>query len=335
MAALNASHPGLHDVVTRMNSDGTIDTNIVELLEKQSPMIRDAFWMESSEMTGHRSHVRTSKPTPSWRKLNQVSSFDKSTTRPITDTVGILEKWFQMDAKAVKMQANPEAFLKSEHDAFVAAFADELESTAWLGNEITEPEAFTGIFPRYNSAIPTTDVNAENIFVESSSDTDATSIMLVDWGPQTVCMIYPRGSGGGIEIDDDGLVTAENHAGQTGPLKVFRKKFCWTAGLHVKDWRKISRFQFDPDDVTASGSSGPVLADTMRKMVRRVKPSPRARWYMNRDALDCFDLQGNNKGTLQLGSVTSAQGELVETFLGIPIRQCDAITTAETSIAVA
>lgn len=335
MAALNSAHPGLHNVVTRTNPDGSIDTDIVELLEKQSPMIRDAYWMEGNEMSGHRSHVRINKPTPSWRKINQVSSFDRSTTAPITDTTGILEKWFQMDAALVRMQSNPEAFLKTENDAFVAAFADEMEETAWLGNETTEPEAFTGIFPRYNSAIPATDVNAENIFVESASDTDATSILLIDWGPQSVCMLFPRGGGGGLEIVDDGLVTAENHAGQVGPIKVFRKKYCWTAGLHVKDWRKVSRFQFDPDDVVASGSSGPVLADTMRKMIRRVKPSPRARWYMNRDALDCFDLQGNNKGTLQLSSVTGAQGELVETFLGIPIRQCDAITTGETSIAVA
>lgn len=335
MAALNSAHPGIHHVITRTNPDGSIDTNTVELLEKQSPMIRDGYWMEGNEMSGQRSHVRISKPTPSWRKLNQVSSFDKSTTAPITDSIGILEKWWQADARMIKMQVNPEAFIKSESDAFTAAFADELEETALLGNELTAPEEFTGLSPRYNSAIPATDINAENIFVESASDTDATSIWLVDWGPQSVCFIYPRGSGGGLELMDDGLVTAENHAGQTGPLKVFRKGWCWTAGLHVKDWRKVSRFQFDPDDVVASGSSGPVLADTMRKMIRRVKPSPRARWYMNRDALDCFDLQGNNKGTLQLTSVTAAQGELVETFLGIPIRQCDAITTGETSIAVA
>lgn len=330
MAALNSAHPSLLNLTQRTLPNGSIDPDIVELLTKANPMIRDASWMEANEMFGHRSHVRTSKPAPGWRKLNEVSAFDKSTTAPITDTIGILEKWLQVEERIVRANGNSMAFLQSEEDAFVEAMADEMEDTIVSGNENTEPEAFTGIAPRFNTI--TSVENAENIFAESSGDSDATSIYLIDWNPKRVCMIYPKGATPVLETMDEGLVTAETHAGQTGPISVYRKKYVWVAGLHVKDWRGIARFQFDPDDVVASGSSGPVLADTMRKMVRRVKPGPNARWYMNRDALDMFDLQGNNKGTLALPTITSAQGELVETFLGIPLRQCDAITTAETSI---
>ncbi len=331
MAALNAVHPSLLNVVTRMLPDGSVDTNIVELLAKKSPLIRDALWVEGNEMSGHRSHVRTSLPTPAWRKLNQVSSFDKSTTAPITDTIGICEKWFQIDAKMVKMQANPMAFLKTEHDAFVEAFAQEIEDTAFNGNENTAPEEFTGILPRFNT-ISGSPENLENIFAESTSDSDACSIILVDWGQKRAHMLYPRGSGGGLEVYDEGLVTSENHAGQTGPLQVFRKKFSWDCGFHLPDWRSISRFQFDPDDIVASGSSGPVIRDTMRKMISRVEPGPGARFYMGRTAKEMFDLQGNHADTLALTSVTAAQGEIVEHFQMIPIRRTDALPDTEASL---
>jgi hypothetical protein len=334
MAALNNAHLSLLNVVTRMLPDGSVDEDIVELLMKYSPTIRDAVWVEGNEMSGHRSHVRTSLPTPSWRKLNQVSSFDKSTTAPITDSIGICEKWFQIDAKMVRMQANPAGFLKSEHDAFVEAFAQEIEDTVYNGNESTAPEEFTGILPRYNVlATSSTDQQAEQMFTEAGAgDTDAASIVLVDWSPKRVHMLYPRGSGGGLEVYDEGLVTSENHAGQVGPLQVFRKKFCWDAGLHVKDWRGISRFQFDPDDVVASGATGPVISDFMGKMISRVQPGPNARFYMGRTARECFDLQANNKGVLAVTSVTTALGEVVEAFRGIPIRRTDALPDTETAI---
>lgn len=330
MAALNNAHPSILNVVTRMLPDGSVDTNIVELLAKKSPAIRDAVWVEANEMSGHRSHVRTSLPTPAWRKLNQVSSFDKSTTAPITDSIGICEKWFQMDAKMVRMQANPAAFLKTEHDAFVEAFAQEIEDTLFSGNENTAPEEFTGILPRFNTASGAE--NQENIFAESSSDTDAASIILIDWSPMRAHMIYPRGSGGGLEVYDEGLVTSENHAGQTGPLQVFRKKFCWDVGFHLKDWRAVARFQFDPDDIVASGSSGPVIRDTMRKMISRVEPGPGARFYMGRTAKEMFDLQANHADTLAIPSVMKAQSEIVEVFQGIPIRRSDALPDSESSL---
>lgn len=330
MAATNNAHPSLLNRINRTLPDGSIDRSTVELLAKNNPAIRDASWMPTNDTWSQRSHVRTSKPSPGWRKLNEVSAYDKSTTAPITDNTGILEKWMQVESLLVQGKLS---YLESEQEAFLQAFSDEMEDTLFNGNENAEPEAFTGFSPRFNA---TANANADNIFAESASDTDATSIWLIDWDPKRVCMIYPKDMTLGLWTQDDGEVTAESHAGQTGPIRVFRKGFRWVAGLHVKDWRGAARFQFDPDDVVASGSSGPVLDRTMRKMVRRVFPSGNisstARWYMNRDALDCFDLQGNEKATLAIPTVESAQGEIVDAFQRIPLRQCDAITTAETSI---
>ena len=72
----------------------------------------------------------------------------------------------------------------------------------------------------------------------------------------------------------------------------------------------------------------------MRQAIRRI-PSlgmGRPAFYANRDALDAIDDQAANKGTLAFKTVEDAQGKLVNKFLGIPIRRCDAITSTESGI---
>jgi hypothetical protein len=54
---------------------------------------------------------------------------------------------------------------------------------------------------------------------------------------------------------------------------------------------------------------------------------------MNRDAMDCLDLQANGTiSQLAFPSVKAADGEMVYGFEGLQYRVTDAITTGETSI---
>lgn len=331
MATLTSTYPTLLDVARRMNPNGSIETMIAELLTETNEVLEDAVWIEGNLPTGHRDTLRTSLPTPTWRKINAGIAATKSTTAQNTDTIGILEDISEIDCAAANLNGNAAAWRLSEDRAHIDGISAELAGTVFDGNEATAPESFTGFGPRYDL---TTAENGSNIFAESAGDTDATSIYLVGWGPDTVRMIYPKGSVAGIQAEDLGRYLSQNFDGANGKAMVYGMRYQVMAGLGVKDWRYVSRFQFDPDDVTATGSSGPVFDTTMRKMLRRI-PNPgrvRLAWYMNRDAQDMIDWQAANKTTLAFKTIEDAQGKLVTTFLGIPVRRCDAITTAESSI---
>lgn len=323
MSTLSLTRPTLLDVAKRMDPDGSI-AMIAELLTETNEVLQDAVWVEGNLPTGHRDTVRTSLPTPTWRKLNGGVQTTKSTTAQITDTCGMLEAFTEVDCRIAELNGNTYAFRLSEDRAHIDAMGMEGAATLWYGNENTAPEEFTGFAPRFNA---TTNENGSNIFAESSGDTDARSIWLIGWGTDTVRCIYPKGSVAGLRREDLGRIRVEDADGAGGRMMAYSTHYMWDWGLSVKDWRYVCRFQLDTDDVVANGSSGPVFDTTMRKMLRRI-PNPgrvRLAWYTSRDVLDAMDLQAANKTTLAFQTIEDAQGKNITTFLGIPLRRSDSL----------
>lgn len=332
MTALAATHPTLLDLSKRLDPDGKIAT-IAELLTQTNEILEDMVWVEGNLPTGHRTTVRTGLPAPTWRKLYGGVQPTKSTTAQITDACGMLEAYAEVDKALADLNGNTAAFRLSEDRAFIEGMNQEFSSTLFYGNESTEPEAFTGLSPRFNDQSAP---NGSNIITSATTpdSTDNTSIWLVVWGPNTVHGIYPKGSKAGLQMEDKGQVTIESIDGAGGRMEAYRTHYRWDCGLSVRDWRYLVRINFDLEDIVASGATGPVLDSLMRKAMRRI-PSlgmGRPAFYANRDALDAIDDQAANKGTLAFKTIEDAQGKLVNTFLGVPIRRCDAITSTEAGI---
>lgn len=332
MTSLAATHPTLLDLSKRLDPDGKIAT-IAELLTQTNEILEDMVWVEGNLPTGHRTTVRTGLPAPTWRKLYGGVQPTKSTTAQITDACGMLEAYAEVDKALADLNGNTAAFRLSEDRAFIEGMNQEFSSTLFYGNESTEPEAFTGLSPRFNDQSAP---NGSNIITSATTpdSTDNTSIWLVVWGPNTVHGIYPKGSKAGLQMEDKGQVTIESIDGAGGRMEAYRTHYRWDCGLSVRDWRYLVRINFDLEDIVASGATGPVLDSLMRKAMRRI-PSlgmGRPAFYANRDALDAIDDQAANKGTLAFKTIEDAQGKLVNTFLGVPIRRCDAITSTEAGI---
>lgn len=329
MSALSTIHPTLLDVTKRLDPQGKIDT-IAELLTETNEILQDMVWVEGNLPTGHRTTVRTGLPEPTWRKLYGGVQPTKSTTAQITDTCGMLEAYAEVDKALADLNGNTASFRLSEDRAFIEGMNQEFASTLFYGNEGTEPEAFTGFAPRFNDqAAP----NGGNILTSAATPdgNDNTSIWLVVWGANTVHGIYPKGSKAGLHMEDKGQVTIENVDGNGGRMEAYRTHYRWDCGLVVRDWRYVVRINYDLEDI---GQAGPELDNLMRKAIRRIPTLSMGRpvFYANRDSLDAIDLQANNKTTLGFRTVEDAQGKLVNTFLGIPIRKCDAILSNEAGI---
>ncbi len=332
MAALSTIHPTLLDVAKRLDPDGKV-AQIVELLNQTNEIIEDMVFMEGNLPTGHRTTIRTGLPTPTWRKLYGGVQPTKSRTVQVTDSCGMLEAYAEVDKALADLNGNTAAFRLSEDMAHIEGMNQEFASTLIYGNEGNEPEAFTGLAARFNDQAA---LNGENIITSAATpdSNDNTSIWLVGWGANTVHGIYPKGSIGGIQMEDKGQVTIESIDGAGGRMEAYRTHYRWDTGLTVRDWRYVVRIQFDLEDVIAAGTSGPVLADLMAKALRRIPSLGMCRpvFYANRDTLDALDVQAVNKATMAFSTIEDAQGKPVTRFRGVPIRRCDAILTNETGI---
>ena len=329
MPALAAKNPTLLDVAKRLDPDGKIAA-IVEILNATNPVLDDLTFVEGNLPTGHRTTIRTGLPTPTWRKLYGGVQPTKSTTVQVTDSCGMLEAYAEVDKALADLNGNTAAFRLSEDAAHIEAMGQEMASTLFYGNEGTEPEAFTGLAPRYNSKSAQ---NADNIIDAGGTGSDNTSIWLCVWGPQTGFGIYPKGSTAGLQMTDKGQVTVENVDGNGGRMEAYRTHYRWDAGLTIRDWRYFVRIaNIDVSDLDTVANTKKII-EWMIQASERIPElgKGRAAFYMNRRLREKLRLGILEKISNNLTWET-VSGERVMTFDDIPVRRTDALVNTEARV---
>lgn len=332
MSTLAITHPTLLDLKTRLDPKGNI-APIIEMLAQTNEIIEDMVFLESNELTGHTTTVRSGLPTPTWRKLYGGVQPTKSTTRKVKESLGMLEAYAEVDKALADLNGNASAFRLSEDRAHIEGMNQEFASTLFYANEATEPEAFTGFAPRFNDQSA---LNGENIITSAATPdgNDNTSIWLVVWGPNTVHGIYPKGSQAGLQQHDKGAVTIENIDGAGGRMEAYRTHYRWDAGLVVRDWRYVVRINFDLEDLVKDAATGPDLTDLMVQALEIVPSLTMGRpaFYVNRTVRSWLRRQMTNKTKNSTLSFDNQAGTRMLTFDGVPIRRCDALLSTEAGI---
>jgi hypothetical protein len=329
MTALAANNPTLLDVAKRLDPDGKI-ASIVEILNATNPVLDDLAMVEGNLPTGHRTTIRTGLPAPTWRKLYGGVQPTKSTTVQVTDSAGMLEAYAEVDKALADLNGNTAAFRLSEDAAHIEGMGQEMASTLFYGNEGSEPEAFTGLAPRYNVKSAE---NGDNIIDAGGSGSDNTSIWLCVWGNQTGHGIYPKGSLGGLQMADKGQVTVENVDGNGGRMEAYRTHYRWDCGLTIRDWRYFVRIaNVDVSDLDTIANTKNII-NWMIQASERIPElgKGRAAFYMNRRIREKLRLGILEKVSTNLTWETVA-GERVMTFDDIPVRRTDALVNTESRV---
>lgn len=328
MAALSVINPTLLDLARASDPDGKI-ASVVEILNETNEVLEDITFVEGNLITGHRTTIRTGIPAPTWRKMYGGVQPNKGTTAQVTDNCGMLEAYAEVDVALANLNGNSAAWRLLEDRAHIEGMNQEVVDTLFYGNEGSEPEAFTGFSPRFNS---TTAANGENVILGGSSDTDNASIWLIVWSPMTVHGIVPKGSKAGLQVRDLGEVTIEDVDGSGGRMQAYRSHYRWDVGLTVKDWRYVVRVaSIDKSALLATAATGANLPDLMFQAMRRVPNLGVGRpvFYMSRDMITMLSRQTSSLTSSSTLTAENVGGRLVTRFHGIPVRRCDALAGDE------
>lgn len=334
MAVGATTHPTLVDLVKRQAPDGSIDA-IAELLTETNEILEDMVWVQGNLQTGHRTTVRTGLPTPTWRKLYGGVQPTKSTTAQITDNCGMLEAYAEVDKALADLNGNTAEWRLSEEAPHIEGMNQEMVDTLFYGNEGTEPEAFTGFSPRFNDLSAE---NADNIVDGAGTGSDNGSIWLVCWGPNSVHGIVPKGSVGGLQMEDKGQVTIEDADGSGGRMEAYRTHYRWDCGVTVRDWRYIVRIcNIDKSALTADAATGANIPDLMFEAMEllphmSIAKASRPVFYMNRVVLTKLRQQSANGVSSSTLTFQDLGGIPVTSFHGIPIKRCDALAGDEARV---
>ncbi len=334
MATLSVKNPTLLDLAKATDPDGKI-ADVVELLNETNEILEDMSWVEGNLPTGHRTTVRTGLPAPTWRKMYGGVQPTKSTRAQITDNTGMLEAYAEVDKALADLNNNAAAFRLSEDRAHIEGMNQELSNTLFYGNEGTQPEAFTGLAPRYNSLSA---ANSENIINGGSAggQTDNTSIWLIVWGPNTVHGIIPKGSTAGLQTRDLGEVTIENVDGLQGRMQGYRTHYRWDVGLTVRDWRYVVRIpNIDKSLLIKDFTTGADIVDLMVQAIELIPNLGMGRpvFYMSRSLRSMLRRQITEKTKNSTLSMDMVAGKRVIMVDGIPVRRTDALAGDEARVA--
>lgn len=329
MATLVPTNPTLADLAKALDPDGSI-AQVVEILSQVNEILDDMTFVEGNLPTGHRTTIRAGLPQPTWRKLYGGVQPTKSTRVQITDSCGMLEAYAEVDKALADLNGNTAAFRLSEDKAHIEGMSQEVAQTLFYGNEGTEPEAFTGLAPRYNSLSAE---NADNIVNAGGTGADNSSIWLVVWGPDTCHGIYPKGSQAGLRHKDLGEVTIEDVDGLGGRMQAYRTHYRWDVGLTLRDWRYVARIaNIDVSDLATLANTKNLITWMIQASERiPVLGRGRACWYMNRTLRERLRLGIVEKIADGLSWETVA-GKRVMVFDDIPVRLSDVLLNTETVV---
>lgn len=331
MPVLATTHPTLLDLANLSDPNGKIQA-VIEILNQQNEILDDMVWQEGNLVTGHRTTIRTGLPAPTWRKLYGGVQPNKGTTAQITDSVGMLEAYAEIDKALADLNGNKGEFRLNEDRAHIEGINQTLTQALFYSNEAVTPEAFTGFAPRFNSLSAP---NAENIIDAGGSGSDNTSIWLVVWGPNTAHGIIAKGSKAGMQVSDKGQVTIENIDGAGGRMEAYRTHYRLDAGLTVRDWRYVVRIaNIDKSDLTKNAATGADIIDLMTQAIELVPNLNMGRpvFYTSRRIRSFLRRQTVNKVANSTLSMENIAGRKVVTFDGIPVRRVDALAADEARV---
>ena len=340
MATLSTANLTLADWAKRTDPEGRVPV-IAELLSQTNEILEDAVFKEGNLPTGERVVIRTGLPTVYWRALNQGIPNSKSTTAQVDEACGILEARSEVDKDLAMLNGNTAQFRLSEDVAFLEAMNQTMATTMFYGNPATDPKQFLGLASRYSS---TSAGNGANVIKAGGTGSDNTSIFLVVWGDQTCYCPFPKGSAAGLLHEDLGEQTVYNS--DNTRLQAYATRYQWKSGLVVKDWRYVVRIcNIDASDISATTGSSSQAATSSNAVIRLMNKAlnlipnlnmGRPVFYMNRTVYNGLALQAMEKsvnvlavqqGLSQFGTPTNWLS-----YLGVPVRKCDALTVAESLV---
>ncbi len=339
MATLANNALTLADWAKRTDPEGRVPV-VAELLSQTNEILEDAVFMEGNLPTGHRVVIRTGLPTVYWRALNQGIPNSKSTTAQVDEACGMLEARSEVDVKLAQLNGNTGEFRLSEDQAFLESMNQTQAQTMFYGNPATDAKQYLGLATRYGTISGAG--NAANIMDAGGSGTDNTSIYLVVWGDNTVFCPFPKGSKAGLSHKDLGEQTVYNADGTR--MQAYATNYQWDNGLVVKDWRYVVRIaNIDVSDLMGQTGTQAAAAAThiIKLMARALYRVPnlkmgRPAFYMNRTVHGGLAIAALDKSQAVLkvneGLTQFGQPHSWLSFLGVPLRQVDALLNTEARV---
>lgn len=347
MATLGNTFPDLIDLYKSTSAPGEYNVGqVIEVLHKQNPILKDAVTVEANLGTIHRHKIRTGLPEPSWGRLYKGIKQGKSTYQQVDDTTGFLEARSTLDKRIIDLAPDKAPALRfNEAIGHLEGMSQKEASSIFYDDTSTNPDGIRGLSARYN-VIGGPGAGAQVIDAGGRGSSN-TSIWFVGWSEQGTFLIHPKGTEAGVKREDKGEQRITDGSGD--PYFAVEELFTRHLGVAVGDWQYNARVA--NIDIAALQAGTVRIYDFMRSAYYRLKSRERRAQmgnegdggmskvrgaiYMNRDVIEVLDKLSTNGGSsdnfVRLVP-KEIEGEEVLTYRGWPIRETDSLLNTESTV---
>lgn len=337
MAAIGTNLLTLSDVAKGKNAQ---IGKVAEVLVQSNPILDHIPYMEMNEKTVHIESLRSNLPAVYYRKANQPIPASKSRIEERSFSAAHFESKSQIDVMvAARGGSEKVAFNRwNQAQGHIQAMAQEHADLLIYGSPSEDARKVAGFFDVL-STLTSTEPTSKQMVNAGGVGSDNTSILFVDWGPNTVFGVYPAGTTAGLKREDNGKVQiiGTTETSVTGTFWGWEEQFMIDHGLVVKDYRATARVcNIDISDLKAGGTSAADLLKLMTRAHYRIPAAVRTKSgyvYMNSTIASFLHEQALEKvGTGGGLTFQNYQGEQVMMFLGRQVIVTDALLNTEAAV---
>ena len=336
MATIGNLAVTFNDLRKRQAPDGSID-HVIEVLKQTNPIMDDIKWMAGNLPTGNQTTLRTSLPEVYLRQINRGVPVSKSTTQQIVDVCCIIEAQSQIDVDLLALQKDPQAFRKSEDDAFVEAMSQKVAKMFFYGDAAKNADEFNGFSKRFGKLSDKKGDPGNQIIDAGGTKANAlSSAWLVGWGDRSVAGIYPEYGYAGLKFEDGGIDWVTDKDGHR--FKAAISSFKWKPGLAVMDYQMAAALR---NIDTAALLGGTATAEDKEKLfakfimaknkIRNINGASFA-WYVPDQVYTFLETFLQDKHNVYITQEQKMASIPSLRLLGIPVKKVDALTNTEAQV---
>lgn len=314
----------LLDLMNQIGPDGNL-LAVAEVLQKETPILKDAVWVEANDTVQHMYSRRTSLPKSELLMINKGVGGNIGTTEQVTSGLSARGNRPWYDARLVDLAPNKAEYRNQQSRAVIMGIGQEFDSDIIYGNKASDAAAFDGIESYVDSL--------SNEMVVKGSATSAsskiTSAYIVAWDVTNgAYMAYPRGSMAGVKYEDKGKRSKDLADGTV--LEVYEDYVEICGGLCVADKRALGRYcNIDVSNPTTTTFDENKLIILLNKMPATLRS--KAVIYVSRSLKSAIEIRANSKDNAYY-TRENVFGEQLEKIFGVPIRLDEMISEAESVI---
>lgn len=324
----------LTDLIKMLDPDNARMIYVAETLARKNPIVKEVPVLEANQVLTHVGSRQGALPTVQKRALNDGVPTSAHKEVPVTAPMSLFETMSKIDDELLRLAGEKAPQLRQRKDAaFIEAMTQAVADEIFYGSLADDALGFNGLATMFNSLSTYPNGDSSwwyNVQNGGGSGGDTTSIWICEWGPEKMHLIYPKGTKGGIEVNDLGKQLVSGITSNTEYV-AWVTQFKWRCGLYVQDERCAQRIA----NVEVSGTTNIFDDDQLITALNRL-PSmgedPLTRIYVNRPIRTQMDIRVKDKNNVNYTNVNDAFGKPVLYFRGVPVQVCDALVSTETAV---